>query len=502
MVASIVNGETGLSARNKLNELVTNNNTIENLPDGTIPMAGGTSLMTSSVREMTGMIESTKPLMSTGFQSNSVMLVGAGEAITAEVASGDLYRAIGARFTKAGGTERPGFVDTEAQVLAPIQTDDTQTISGDNIQFIFASTASGIATSYTFRSRLTTGIDGCNFISRFGSHTADTIAFDYIRDNGGTGFRIPAQSETSDPTTGEFTITLPVAQNSENGVEFREDVPTYVTISSPNNEVIMLAGGPLTQEGIPTQQVPWITATGNIGPVRGLLHDGDITAEDITNIRNLRNTPDPQPSINSFSIDSQSTTVAAGTTLSGTVTFNYVVHNSNLVQGTLTLAQDGTNLSTTVSPTGTTLSQAITEVTLAAGQSTTFTLSGTSTTGRAFSRSFTVRAAQPHELAYWGIRATNDFATTDLTNLTSEDITMENEFDMTGAFADQAFLGLLVPADMDILEIRTLGFPVRDEFTRTTSARTISSQDYILYTLQNTGGVAGSAAYTVEVRDA
>lgn len=522
------------------------------IPDNTIilktTVAGQPAARASSFVEQTAMVESTKPVMSTGFQSNSVMLVGAGESITSQVASGDLYRAIGARYTKANGTERPGFVDTGAQSTPTIQSDDTQTLSGNSLQFIFASTASGIATAYTFRSRLTTGIDNCNFISRFNSHTGDNIAFDYQRDNGGVGFRIPAQSETADPTTGEFTVTLPVSDGAENGVEFREDVPTYVTIQAPAGETIQLAGGPLTQSGIPVQQVPYIVVTGNTGPIRGLLHQGDIddtstttallTAAQIdTRITNATpNTESIQdivggmvsgntetgidvtyndttgklnfvvgtfnaPTIDSFSIQNQATTVDGGTAISGSQTFLYSVTNSSSITGTGTLRQGSTVLSTTVSPTGTSLAQTVNAVNLAAGESVTWTLEFTTTMGGTVSRTFTVRARQQAEILYYGIMATNIAATVDVSTLTIQDVFAGTQFNADFVIPNTQYAVILSPADRDITEIleRTFSEQILSDFTKTENARTISGQMYDAYVHQNSGGVQGTLATRITV---
>ena len=74
MVASINNGETGLSAREKLNDIITNNNSIEDLPAGSIPMAGGTSLTESSVQEMSDMIMSTKSLKTTASEDTPIVV--------------------------------------------------------------------------------------------------------------------------------------------------------------------------------------------------------------------------------------------------------------------------------------------------------------------------------------------------------------------------------------------------------------------------------------------
>jgi len=208
----------------------------------------------------------------------------------------------------------------------------------------------------------------------------------------------------------------------------------------------------------------------------------------------------PSPSISSLSIFELDTNVEAGTTITGSRTFNYNVVNPNLVQGTLTLSQGSDVLLTNVDPALSSTNAVVTDVTLAAGEHVTFTLSGVSTSSMPFSRSLTIRAPEANENAYWGIRSSNDFATTDLANLTAVDITVNRSFDVTGAFADGSFIGVLVPENMDVSRITTFSTPVTDTFTRLANARTIGTTEYVLYTLENAGGIDGSAAYTVEVR--
>lgn len=249
--------------------------------DGAILLSQGEVLTASSMIEVSAMIESTKPLQAIGFESTSVMLVGAGESITASVASGDTYRAIGARYTKALGTERPGFVDTGAQRVEILQPIDTGTITGNNIQFAAVNTENAVDTAYSFKSRGATAITGCNVIIRFGSFTDTRQAVNFTRDSGGTTFTIPAESENRDGPDGLFTIVLPLSNALENGVEFRQGSVTFVELIAPTGETIVLASGDVPIPGVGTQNTPYLVAIGNTGPLRGLLHDGDLPATTI-----------------------------------------------------------------------------------------------------------------------------------------------------------------------------------------------------------------------------
>jgi len=225
----------------------------------------------------------------------------------------------------------------------------------------------------------------------------------------------------------------------------------------------------------------------------------DTVFMDLAYLSDINQPPVAMPRISSFAIAGQPTSVAPGTTITGSKTFTYAVENPQLVQGQMELVQGSDVLSGSVSPTGTMVTVTVNDATLMAGQAAHFTLRGTSTSGQTFSRDVTIRAAQPHEFAYYGIRSTNDFATTDLANLTSTDVTTNNSFEVSGAFANSAWVGILMPADMDLDDIRFFGQPVTSSFTRTENARTISGQAYVLYTLQNGSGVDGQASYLVEL---
>lgn len=212
-------------------------------------------------------------------------------------------------------------------------------------------------------------------------------------------------------------------------------------------------------------------------------------------------TPDPMPRFTRFEFQDQLTSVAPGTTLSGLKTFLIRVDRPDLLTGHLTIRQGSTVLTqNTLAPTVTSAGVPINQVTLSnAGDSIDFTIEGTIATGGTITSHITIRVYQPHEVAYYGIRENNDFSSVLLSSLFTADITVSETFDVTGDWDDQHFIGILVPSTMDITRITTLATPVTSSFTRTENARTIGAESYILYTLQNNGGIDGQAAYTVEV---
>jgi hypothetical protein len=126
----------------------------------------------------------------------------------------------------------------------------------------------------------------------------------------------------------------------------------------------------------------------------------------------------------------------------------------------------------------------------------TFQIRGTTSGGQTImSNTLTtqIRTTQPDELAYYAIRATNDFATVDLANLTSVDVQQPgSSYEISVNFPATEILGILEPADRPITRIteKTLGIPILDTFQRTNSARTINGQLYNLLMQTNNGRTA------------
>ena len=118
----------------------------------------------------------------------------------------------------------------------------------------------------------------------------------------------------------------------------------------------------------------------------------------------------------------------------------------------------------------------------------------------------TIRAQLPQELAYYGTRATNDFATVDLSTLTSVDVAPPGtQFEIRTALANNHFLGILMPTDRNLINIQELTFnvPVPFDgtgggFTATANAREIGGTQYILYTHQNQSGFDGNVDFRID----
>lgn len=261
-----------------------------------------------------------------------------------------------------------------------------------------------------------------------------------------------------------------------------------------------LNGNPIPT--VPTQADTIQLRAGTIVRVFGQNDFRVVTAPVVeSDIANAQQPTTPQPRITRFVFENQPTSVPAGTTVSGLKTFLIRIDRPDLLTGTLTLKQGDTILSQNIiQPTATSVVANINSFTLAsAGLTQTFTLEATPTAGGTISAHITVRVAEPHEFAYWGIRSANDFNIVDVSSLTSVDVTTNNQFSVTGNYDNGDVIGILVPSTHDARTITTFNLPVKDRFTRTANVRTINSVQYILYTLTNSGSIDGQAAYIVGV---
>lgn len=104
------------------------------------------------------------------------------------------------------------------------------------------------------------------------------------------------------------------------------------------------------------------------------------------------------------------------------------------------------------------------------------------------------------EQAYHGTRATNDFASVDVSLLTAVDVTQAgSQYSITGSYPNGETLGLLSPANRDPVSMvdRVIGNDSLGDFTAATNVRTIGSQQYNLLTLVNNSGFDGTYGYDV-----
>lgn len=132
----------------------------------------------------------------------------------------------------------------------------------------------------------------------------------------------------------------------------------------------------------------------------------------------------------------------------------------------------------------------------------TFQIRGTTSGGATImsnTQTLTIRTQTADEFAYYGTSATNNAATIDTATLTSVDVQQPGtSYDINTTLNAGEFLIILEPSDRAITAITELTFNVDalSRFTRTTNVRTINSQQYDTYVLQN-NGPSGSVSFRV-----
>lgn len=194
------------------------------------------------------------------------------------------------------------------------------------------------------------------------------------------------------------------------------------------------------------------------------------------------------PEITAFSITGEPTTVAPGTTITGSKDFTYTITDPANVSGNLTLTQDAVNLATDIDPNTSTRTLTINDVTLTnAGDNTVFELSGTGINSETFNRTFTITAVGQDEFLYIGLSQDSNPVNLSLTSPTkSIEIIGPGQ---SGSFSVgptslNDFIIILAPNDHDLTFLANTHFPASNiisTYTRTASVRTINGQVYNAY---------------------
>lgn len=207
------------------------------------------------------------------------------------------------------------------------------------------------------------------------------------------------------------------------------------------------------------------------------------------------------PVVTQFRIQGQATSVAAGTALSGSQTFQYQVTNTDQITGMGVIRQGSTVLTSAVSPTGSSITQSINPVNLAAGESVVWTLEFTTTAGTTISRTFTVRARQQAESLYWGVMPTDEDDTIAVDTLTLQEVVAGTQFDADFDIPNTQYAVILSPADREISSIleQTFNQEVLTDFAKTENVRTIGGQQYDSYVHQNNAGTQGILSTRITV---
>ena len=187
------------------------------------------------------------------------------------------------------------------------------------------------------------------------------------------------------------------------------------------------------------------------------------------------------PAITEFNIESQSLSVDAGTTISGTLTFDFLVRESDNVDGLLTLAQGVATLASNIDPKAGSVAQAVNPVTLNAGESVTWTLSGNALPvagGAAFSRTVTITAREPDDYIYWGVDADGDPSNFDTGTAEQAVFAQSQSITIPTYSGAQHIVIAQKSSDPPIRQILYNGVDWFQAFTETTSAFNVNAASY------------------------
>lgn len=210
--------------------------------------------------------------------------------------------------------------------------------------------------------------------------------------------------------------------------------------------------------------------------------------EDVIDSADILSSAVLAPSIRTFLIQNQSTSVAEDTVLTGSKTFEFTVTEPANVDGNLTLKQAGAILRNDIDPNDTSAVATINDITLSAGQSVTFTLEGTATVGAggaAFSRDFVVTARQATDYMYWGLDADGDPSNFNVATA-QQAVWSQSQTITLPSFADVQHIVIAQRAtDPDITEINIGGINQIGAFTKTANAFLVGATQYDAWTSNN-----------------
>lgn len=206
--------------------------------------------------------------------------------------------------------------------------------------------------------------------------------------------------------------------------------------------------------------------------------------EDVIDSADILASASLAPAVRNFIIVDQANDVDAGTIISGTKTFEFVLTEEDNVDGNLTLTQGAATLSTTIDPKGGSFNQAVNSITLGASESVTFTLSGTAIVGAggaAFQATFTITARAPDDFIYWGWDADGNPA--DFVIGTAQQAPFQStQTIVVPSNPSDAYLVIAQKAsDNPITQILIDGINQIDAFTRTDDAFSVNGALYDAY---------------------
>lgn len=479
---------------------------VTNLPANRIPMLNPTrtEFTDSGIRQLS----SGELLMpsDTGFEAASLRI---GDISTLHEANSFLrlsnsqfpavrFDLIDARSRPTAASNRPRqFYLTEAENDFVIQAVDTETITTNPLSMNYTVTLNAQTNAFRFRTAA--------------AMTNVRVTVSYATGNQGVIKYLPSKAAVLDGsggydfTLGENTVSFPDSP-------FRQLTGDQVTVLVEADNISFLGN---------TTGFPYLVAVVQRGEFRDLAHFADIqTTEQIQDIVAAMFTggthngisfsyddadgfidatvtggvPQPGPSITNFSINIP-TTVNIGTNLNDARTIQFTTSNTAQIASMELVVTTGTNQTLTVPSADGSHSQSVTlaGINTSAAGTVVFQIRATTTGNVAImsnSQTVTIRAVSADEQAYYGVRATNDFATVVTALLTPVDVQPPGtQYTISGSWPATQFIGILEPTDRPITSIVETAFnqETLSTWSRTASARTINGQVYDLLTQRNNG---------------
>ena len=468
----------------------------------------------SSISESANRVRTTKEFQVPGGGGvilSSLDISGQGLSIgVRDLASNRMFLPVSTELTTPG-TQRP--VDLGLGVVTTVVSQPTENIpiaaSTNQVQFSVVNTNAGTAINFSLRRPVgAADVTNCNLIVRLNSHTDANPILDYKRDQ--------AQSQGFTLSGENPTITFPAP------AFFSAATTLFITIVSDAGDNLNLLGGNVDL-GAGTQNIPAGVIQGRFSTPLPLAYQSEtFTTEQIQDIvaamftggthngitfayddidgfidATVTGTTPPASAdgaVSAFSINIPST-VNVGTDLNNARQITYTATNVSDIATLNLVVTVGTDVALTVPSVDGTLTQNVTlaGIDTSAAGTVTFQIRGTRTGGQVIMSNtvtVTIRAITADEQAYYGTRATNDFVTTALANLTAVDVQPSGStYTISGSWPATHFVGILEPTDRPITSIIETAFnqETLNTWTRTAAARTISGQAYDLLVQQNNG---------------
>lgn len=221
---------------------------LDTLPENSIPTKTSTGFQASGLTQRLDRIESDTMVTvpgATGIMFGAIRVMNGGFNIAAELVDGRQFFPLASEL-QTGGSGRNMWIKFGPQATTPSPANQSETFTGQSLQFKIINANDGLAEQYTFNSNLGSSISPVNIIIRVGSHTGTQI-FNYAVDSGTSGFTL---------NDGDNAIDLPGI-----GLFFRAGVELYVTIDAPLGESLSLTGQTLSIGGT-NETVPYVEVLG------------------------------------------------------------------------------------------------------------------------------------------------------------------------------------------------------------------------------------------------